>query len=101
VLDNGQKVEVRTIKNPERPYIVDVRSVDVASGPSGTARAFDELAAALISGVPMSISPEDISVNLRLLWAIGYSAFQGGVLVSPAEIKKDMVITGRIGNLFA
>ena len=72
-----------------------------AAAMSGTQRAFADLAAAVRSGDPLGITPEEISLGCDLLFAIVWSSLRGGQRVSLAEIPADLTVTGRAGALFA
>ncbi len=98
---DGSWIEWNRKATPDAAYrLVHERHTPDAAM-SGTQRAFQELAAAVRSGSPLGITPEEIGLGCDLLFAIVWSSLQGGRRVSLEEVPADLTITGRSGALFA
>lgn len=68
---------------------------------SGTVRAFVELADAVQSGGSSPVTPEEVLLNQALLAGIAWSSLQDGRRIQLAEVPPDLIITGRVGELYA
>jgi predicted dehydrogenase len=101
VVSNGERLELHRKASPESVYFSDVVPVPVSVGRSGTSQAFLELYNAIVDGTPPSISPEEIALNQRVLWAIASSGLQRGRSVRLNNVYSEMEITGRSGELYA
>ncbi|WP_353646354.1 Gfo/Idh/MocA family oxidoreductase [Mesorhizobium sp. WSM2239] len=101
VVSNGERVELHRKVSPESVYFSDVVPVPVQVERSGTSQAFLELYNAIVEGTPPTISPEEVALNQRVLWAIASSGLQQGKAVRLNDINSQMVITGRFGELYA
>jgi len=83
------------------PYFLGVSRLNVKAEMSGTQRAFFELFSAIQSGVPLSITPEEIEISQRALLAIAFSSFHDGRRVEISEIPPEFTVTGRFGDNFS
>ncbi len=68
---------------------------------SGTVRAFTELADAVQGNGPSPVTSEDVLLNQALLAGISLSSLQDGRRIQLAEVPPDLIITGRVGELYA
>ncbi|MES2284292.1 MAG: Gfo/Idh/MocA family oxidoreductase [Bacteroidota bacterium] len=72
------------------------------SNKSGTQIMFADLAAAVLNSANVeSVSPEEILCGSRILSGIVESALKNGEKVNFKDIRNDLIITGRLGNLYA
>lgn len=69
---------------------------------SGTQIMFDSLTKAVVNKTEVqSISPEEILCGFEILIGIVESALKGGAKINYSDIRADLVVTGRFGDLYA
>lgn len=99
IVGNGDRLELHS--KAGGTFFTKRDVIDVPHGRSGTAQAFHELVSALDGLSPLSIKPEDIALNQRLLWAIVTSGLGQGQMVPLSSVNESLIITGRSGDLTA
>lgn len=100
VLADGTEIELRR-RGQGNAYFLEKVVPEITSPNSGTETAFLELLAALRSGGTLSISPDIIRLNQKILLSIAYSSILGGTRIALDEIGAEFAVTGRYGSLYA
>lgn len=99
IVGNGERVELHD--KGQGTFFTRRTVLEVPPAPSGTAQALRELVSALDGEAPVSIAPDEVAMNQRVLWSIVSSALANGATIRVNEANEKLVITGRTGALTA
>lgn len=98
---NGEKVEISKKKTHGKPTFKEFEDVPVAVAKSGTLQALSELHDSIRGIGKTSIRPDEILFNQQVLWSIVGSSLGAGKTFEVRRADKDMIISGRIGEMLA
>lgn len=100
ILANGSKLHLHKIG--QSPYIMEHEEVPFKISDGATVTSFKDMINAIKNGITeANISENEILVGMQILQGIMHSSLKNGQRVTLSEIPETMIITGKIGELYA
>ncbi|MDD5571825.1 MAG: Gfo/Idh/MocA family oxidoreductase [Bacteroidales bacterium] len=98
---NGEFIEINKAKSME-DYFHGSEILKVSSSKSGTQNLFIDLKNAVSENKDVvNIKPAEILLGHEMLFGIVQSTLQNGTFIKPDELNRELIITGRVGQLYA
>ncbi len=98
---DGSSIEINRSKNMI-DYFDSYEDIHMKSKKSGTQTILTDLKNSIENNIPLTcISPKEILCGQLMLFGIVESTLQDGKIIYPSDIRGDLIITGRTGELYA
>jgi len=101
ILSDGASIHIRKQNGPQKGYFLLHQTIFPVMHRSATVVAIEELVNNINGESIESISHEEIYWGMQMLWGCAFSHLQHGRRCLLADIPNDLVITGRLGAMYA
>ncbi len=101
ILSDGASIQLRKSNSSQKGYFLLQQTIFPVVQRSATVVAIEALVANVNGELVENISNDEIYFGMQMLWGCVFSHLQQGKKYLLAEMPDDLIITGRVGNVYA